>query len=88
MRSGLSKKAMSFGPVVSSSTFDTEMNKHFIFLEISRLSAQMNCRRLVMYHRILRVANLRLNICRVWVWPCPQNSSCGCKYGLPGPYIG
>ena len=45
---------------------------HFIFLELSRLS-QMNRWRLMMYRRMLSVANPRLNNRRVWVWPRPQH---------------
>ena len=49
-----------------------QINMHFIFLELSRLS-QMNRRRLMMYRRMLSVANPRLNNRRVWVWPRPQH---------------
>ena len=49
-----------------------EINMHFIFLELSRLS-QMNRRRLMMYRRMLSVANFGLNNRRVWVWPRPQH---------------
>ena len=49
-----------------------QINMHFIFLELSRLS-QMNRRRLTMYRRMLSVANPRLNNRRVWVWPRPQH---------------
>ena len=49
-----------------------QINMHFIFLELQRLS-QMNHRRLMMYRRMLSVANPRLNNRRVWVWPRPQH---------------